>query len=623
MKKYLKNFRSYPLSIQMNITIGFIILATILLLTCFTYFHTLNQTKDNFKQNGLLILQETMDKINSRFRLIENTVEMISNDSRVLDYGNELIETSSDIEVERYLNSCYNFNQFDLHNEGMSYVKNLIDDILLITDKDYLIVRKLHFSSYNILSYLESDWFKLAYENKGKSLWTDHFLNMPSKQLIYSKHNVDPLVNNFMHIRYIFDEKRQRDVGWVAISMNLENLSQLIENIQFGQEGRLYITDKEGTIIASKDRTQILSRLNLTDNDFKHLFNGGTNGNFFESKIEGVPYFIYHTPLAINGWRLVMTLPITEVEASFYQTVATLIAMALTAVIIITIISSMVLHSITNPLKKMLYSIQKTRKGDITKKVDVSGCMEVNELCTEFNYMLDTIQDLLNKIMEEQKALRRSELKTLRSQINPHFLYNTLDSIKWLIYSNDGEKASQLISALSTFFRIGLSGGRDEIKIGDEVEHVRQFLFIQKMRAGDKLNYLIDVDTDVDLDNFMTPKLILQPIVENSILHGINKKECNGIIKLLIKKTEDSILFEITDNGMGMKPSDLEQLKRLITDHSSRITTKNHGLAVWNVNQRIKLAYGQKYGLSFESKYGVGTKVVISIPILNCNETSA
>ncbi|NLM74215.1 MAG: histidine kinase [Clostridiaceae bacterium] len=620
MKKFLRKFRSLPLSIQINITIGVIILVTILVLTCFTYLHTLNQTKNNFKQNGLLILQETMDKINSRFRLIENTVEMISTDSRVLDYASNESGKSNELEAYKYLNSCYNFNSFDLHDEGLSYVKNLIDDILLITDKNYLIVRKLHFSSYNILSYRESEWFKHAYENKGKSVWTDHFLNDSSNQY-YSKQFKDAFVNNFMLIRYIYDEQRHRDAGWVAISMNLENLSQLIENIQFGKEGRLYITDKNGTIIASKDRTQIMARLNLSKEDFNQLFlSGAANGNFFEGKIDGEPYFIYHTPLAINGWKLVLTLPVEEVESSFYQTVTTLIAIALIAVIIITIISSIVLHSITNPLKKMLYSIQKTRKGDITKKIEVSGCLEVNELCTEFNEMLDTIQDLLKRIMEEQKALRKTELKTLRSQINPHFLYNTLDSIKWLIYSNNGEKASELISALSTFFRIGLSGGRDEIKISDEVEHVRQFLFIQKMRAGDKLNYLIDVDPDVDIDNLLTPKLILQPIVENSILHGINKKDANGIIKLVIKKTEDSILFEITDNGMGMKPSDLEQLKKLISDHSNRLTMKNHGLAVWNVNQRIKLAYGPKYGLNFESKYGVGTKVVISIPILLYNE---
>ena len=178
----------------MNITIGFIILITVLLLTAFNYFNTVNQTKESFKSNGLLIIQETMDKVNSRFKQVENTVEMIANDSRILSYGNELVP-HSDLEVLKYLNSCYDFNRFDLHKEGLSYVKNLIDDILLITDRDYLIVRKLHFSSYNIKSHLESEWFQLAYKNKGKNIWTDHFVNLPSRPLISTSEGVDPLLN--------------------------------------------------------------------------------------------------------------------------------------------------------------------------------------------------------------------------------------------------------------------------------------------------------------------------------------------------------------------------------------------------------------------------------------------
>lgn len=623
-KQLMKRFRSYPLNVQINITIGLIILATVLLLTVFTYINTLNQTKQNFKDNGLLILQETMDKINSRLRLVENTMEMISNDSRILDYGNDSSDTKNELEVWKYLNSCYAFNQFDLHREGLSYVKNLIDDILFIsTDRDYLIIRKLHFSSYNILNYMESEWFKKAYENKGKSIWTDHFFNAHSQYLANSKEDLDPILNNFMHIRFIYNEKAHRDVGWVAISMNLENLSQVIENIKFGEKGsgNLYIIDREGKIIACKDRSIILRDLSLDSGIMDQDFFNGLEGNFFEGKINGTNHFIFHTSLAINGWKLVLTLPLSAVEESFYKTVASVVLIAMAASIIITLLSSILLHSILNPLKKMLLSIQETRKGNLSKKVGVTGCAEVSQLCAEFNYMLDTIQDLLEKVMKEQQALRKSELKTLRAQINPHFLYNTLDSIKWLIYSNDNEKASQLISALSTFFRIGLSGGSEEIRISDEVEHVRQFLFIQKMRAGDKLNYLIDMDSDVE--NFMTPKLILQPIVENAILHGINKKGNDGIIKLSIKRNEDSITFEIADNGIGMEPSDVEKLKRQISQSSCGYYPKNRGLALWNVNQRIKLAYGANYGVEIKSKYGVGTKISITIPVLKKEEALA
>ena len=241
--------------------------------------------------------------------------------------------------------------------------------------------------------------------------------------------------------------------------------------------------------------------------------------------------------------------------------------------------------------------------------------MEVKQLSTEFNFMLDKINSLLERIVEEQKVLRKAELKALRAQINPHFLYNTLDSIKWLICSGDGKKASELATSLSTFFRLSLSGGNEEIPIRDEVEHVRHYLFIQKLRCGDNMNYILDIDAEIE--NFKTPKLILQPIVENALFHGLNKKEGAGLIKIVAKrKDEQTIIFEVFDDGLGMSPEELDSLNQRINDPLLQSTAGSHGYAIRNVNQRIKLSYGDKYGIHYKSKYNVGTKVSVTIPVI-------
>lgn len=606
---------SYPLNLQINIVIGVIILITIALISSITYVKTLNQTKENFKETGLLILQETMDKINSRLKLAENTALMISNDSRILNYT-DASNSGSESEISRYLNNCYEFNKYDTHQEGLAYIENLIDDIMFISDKSIIIARRLNFTSYNIRRELSNAWFKRAYEHKGKLIWTDFFYNSSSEQTV--KGNSDELntrLNQFMLIRYIVNEKNSEGLGYVALSINSENLSRLIDNIKFGKGGSLYIINNQGTILACEDRRSIFGSINFTDRVMKQISAGKNSLNFFEGKIGADNFFIFHSPLSINDWKLVVTIPVKELEDSVSSTLLSVSIIGVISFIIITAMSTLVLNNMSHPLKKILLSIKETRNGNLSQKVNVQGCMEVNELSIEFNFMLDKINRLLDTIVDEQKALRKSELKALRAQINPHFLYNTLDSIKWLIFSGDSKKASELTAALSMFFRLGLSGGSEEIPIRDEIEHVRQYLFIQKLRCGDKMNYVLDVHPEIE--NFQSPKLILQPIVENAFIHGLNKKEGDGLIKIVVGMLdEQTLLFEISDNGLGMTPEELECLNHRINNPLLQSTAGNHGYAIRNVNQRIKLSYGDKYGIYYKSKYEVGTKVSVTIPVI-------
>jgi len=606
---------SYPLNLQINIAIGVIILITIFLILTITYVNTFNQTKENFKETGLLILQETMDKINSRLKLAENTAIMISNDSRILNYTYSSNSTS-EAEISRYLNNCLDFNKYDTHEEGLAYIENLIDDIIFISEKSIIITRKLNFTSYNIRRELNNEWFKKAYFNKGRLIWSDYFYNSSSEQLVKSTSSeLNSRLNQFMLIRYIVNEKTSEDVGYIALSINFENLSRLIDNIKVGKAGNLFVIDNKGTILACEDRAQILKTINFDGQTMKKVLSTSSNINFFEGKIDNRNYFIFHAPLSINNWKLVLTIPVKELEESVSSTLFSISIVGVLSFIVITAISTLVLNNMSHPLKEILASIKQTRDGNLSQKVDVQGCMEVKQLSTEFNFMLDKINSLLERIVEEQKVLRKAELKALRAQINPHFLYNTLDSIKWLICSGDGKKASELATSLSTFFRLSLSGGNEEIPIRDEVEHVRHYLFIQKLRCGDNMNYILDIDAEIE--NFKTPKLILQPIVENALFHGLNKKEGAGLIKIVAKrKDEQTIIFEVFDDGLGMSPEELDSLNQRINDPLLQSTAGSHGYAIRNVNQRIKLSYGDKYGIHYKSKYNVGTKVSVTIPVI-------
>jgi two-component system sensor histidine kinase YesM len=222
--------------------------------------------------------------------------------------------------------------------------------------------------------------------------------------------------------------------------------------------------------------------------------------------------------------------------------------------------------------------------------------------------MIGKIRELMNQIVLEQEFKRKSELKALQAQINPHFLYNTLDSIVWMAEGNKLEEVVTMTLALGNLLRASIGKGSELIPIQVEIEHITSYLTIQKMRYKSKLDFQIDVDENIL--HCKTLKLILQPLVENCIYHGIKNKVGTGIIQIIGKRSENQILFKVSDNGVGMEP---EKLKQLL---SKEYNMDDKGVGVTNVNERLQLYFGGQFGLSFTSVMDKGTEVMICIPIL-------
>ena len=268
--------------------------------------------------------------------------------------------------------------------------------------------------------------------------------------------------------------------------------------------------------------------------------------------------------------------------------------------------------SIYAPIKKLHDVTTTITKNDLQTLMTSENVDEITELGMSFNIMIGKIKELLDSKIKEQENLKKAELRALQAQINPHFLYNTLDTIIWMAESKKTDDVVELVGALSKFFRISLSKGMDWITIGEEVERIRSYLIIQKMRYRDILDFKINVDADV-ADNTIL-KLILQPLVENALYHGIKNKRQGGIINVRAKrKDEDEVLIEVEDDGIGFTPEKLAQLRAELEDDSGEIKLEN-GFGIGNVNNRIRLYYGRPYGLSIESEYTTGTRVTLVIP---------
>ncbi len=293
-----------------------------------------------------------------------------------------------------------------------------------------------------------------------------------------------------------------------------------------------------------------------------------------------------------------------------YQRVFLGIVIALIFVLVLTLwMSTVIPRSITRPIRELRTVTDQISKGDLSVRSEVDAGEEVGALSDSFNIMIDKINELMEQMKEEQIHLRKAELEVLQSQINPHFLYNTLDTIIWLAEGGDMKKVVTLVGSLSAFFRTSLNQGREDCTVEEEERHIRSYLEIQQVRYQDILEYEISIPEE--LYSYQLPKITLQPLVENALYHGIKNKRGKGKITVTGERDGAFVRIHIEDNGRGMTPERLEQVQAALRIKNLQ-ESKVYG--VFNVNERIALKYGEEYGVSFTSEDGVGTVATITIP---------
>ncbi|MBW4839896.1 MAG: histidine kinase, partial [Paenibacillaceae bacterium] len=271
---------------------------------------------------------------------------------------------------------------------------------------------------------------------------------------------------------------------------------------------------------------------------------------------------------------------------------------------------------LTRPLKLLKNKMKLAASGFLESKVTPAGNDEVAELGRSYNIMLGKIKALLEQSIREQEEMKKAELRALQAQINPHFLYNTLDSILWMAEAGKNDRVITLVQSLSRLFRISLNRGRDWIPLEKEIEHVHSYLIIQQMRYRDILEYRIEVEPHLLPCSVL--KMTLQPIVENALYHGIKNKRGKGMITVSAQESgERELQLTVRDNGCGMPADKLERLRRDLLNGRLPVETGEEvsgGFGLHNVHQRIKLFYGEPYGVVIDSVDGEGTTVTISIP---------
>lgn len=396
--------------------------------------------------------------------------------------------------------------------------------------------------------------------------------------------------------------------GVLLIDMSFSGLEQICRNTDLPGGGYFYIMDRNGEMIYHPDQQLIYAGI-ADANPLEGLL---LKDGIHHTKIDGVPHQVMIKTVGYTGWKLVSLVPSKNLAGDIDQLRWFGIALLVFVIFLLAFVNLHLSEHISGPLSRLNQAVNALEAGKEDVEFQQEGCIEVQHLAHSIRSMVSTLRHLMDDIIEQEENKRRLEMEVLQSQINPHFLYNTLDSVIWLTENERYEDATRMVASLGKLFRISLSRGKIMIPLKDELEHARHYCTIQAIRYKDKFETRITAEPDTE--NLYTLKLIIQPILENAIYHGMAAVDEDGLITVHAWRDENNLYIDVQDNGLGIPQ---ETLDILLDERQPLQRSRGSGIGVRNIHRRIQLVFGPEYGLEFFSEPDEGTLVRIHLPILD------
>ncbi|WP_258525746.1 sensor histidine kinase [Paenibacillus sp. YN15] len=418
----------------------------------------------------------------------------------------------------------------------------------------------------------------------------------------------------------------------MLLDVNFRAIDDMCRRVALGKKGYIYITDPDGNLIYHPEQQLIYLGLKEEPNAAEVM--NYSYGSFYDRQ-SGERRLVHVKTVKNIGWKIVGVAYMDELVTSARE-ISTFMVWFLVVVILFVVgVSAYMSAVVSKPIKQLGQSMKSVERGDFDSVIAVAGTREVEQLSQRYNLMLGRIRELMRENEREQEAKRKSELEVLQAQINPHFLYNTLNSVVRLAEGGRNSEVVTMITSLSRLFRISLSKGKNMIPLQDELEHIRHYLIIQNIRFKNKFRFTIEAEEAVL--SCLTLKLILQPLVENSIQHGIEMMQDEGEIRVAAGIADDKLLITVTDNGLGMpeevlahildrdrekawgrdQEKEASEARGSLNASVSARKSSGSGVGVRNVHERIRLTFGEPYGLEFASRLEEGTTVKVWLPLLS------
>jgi len=407
-------------------------------------------------------------------------------------------------------------------------------------------------------------------------------------------------------------ENRTSQTGVLLVDMDFSSISRMMKQINEVSNGQYYyLCDNNGQIIYHPRQIQISDGICKENSLVAASYKDGV----YDEEFEGVQRKVIVNTVSYTGWKLVGVIPYSLFSHEMINIRYFIGMVILLMAMMLIIINRVVTQRISRPILKLNHSVMEYEAGK-KPEIYIGGSSEIRHLGYSIQSSYEKSEELMQEIVWEQNERRKSELDALQSQINPHFLYNALDSITWMIEGERNDEAAFMISQLAKLFRISLSQGHTIISVRDELQHAKSYMNIQRIRYKDAFSVTFDVAPE--LEEYCAVKLTLQPILENSINYGVDPMDDCGEIFIRVKKEEDLLVLSVEDNGIGMSE---EEVSLLLTD-SNRKRKHGSGVGLVNINNRLQILFGKEYGLFIESEPDEGTRVSIRIPAIPYTENN-
>ncbi|MDQ0897796.1 MULTISPECIES: sensor histidine kinase [unclassified Paenibacillus] len=590
VRNRIKHFFRFK-SIQSTIAVAFscLIVVTIMVIAWMSYHLSTDAVKKNSRDYTYQLMGQVSSNMDSYINYMDNISRMVLSNYDIKEYllkqvylgaiGKEDLKQKISFQLNSVLNT-----------------RKDISSILIFGTNGEIIPYNENIKLNPKVDPTEQSWYKKAIEAQGKVV-------------ISSSHVQNMILNEYNSVislsRELSSDVGDEKLGVLLVDLNYSVINDICNKIKLGNRGYVFIVDAQGNIvyhpeqqmINNNQKIELISQVMRTPGS-SFVTSEGRNSRMYTIKTS-----------QSTGWKIVGVNYVDELVSNKHELRTYTFFGGIGFLIIAVLLSIILSLRISKPIKHLESSMKEVEKGNFDIQVDIQSSNEIGHLSNRFNRMTIEIKELMLQNIKEQELKRKSELQVLQAQINPHFLYNTLDSIIWMAETGKSKEVILMTASLAKLFRLSISKGQEFISIFNEIEHIKNYLTIQKMRYKSKLDFEINVDKSI-LSNKLI-KIILQPLVENAIYHGVRNNAGKGYIQITGIRKGNRILLQVIDNGIGMSPEEIHKMYQ-----KDRTSEKGSGIGVQNVNQRIKLHFGDPFGLHFESELGRGTTVNIWLPVI-------
>jgi two-component system sensor histidine kinase YesM len=588
IQKIIKYFKNASIKYIISIAFTGIAVIGMLIVSGALYFRFINSTEDIIAENN----KSMLDQVNLNLDNYLHNMMRISDTTyydviKKKDLANESIDKEMDL--------LYGAN------------KDSITSICVFSNDGEVVAASPLGKLKSSVDPRVNDWFYTALSRKENL----HFSTPHVQNIFIDPDNKYHWVVSLSRAVELTNNKRTTS-GVLLVDINFSGIEQICKNASLGQSAYVYLIDRDGEIIYHPRQQLIYSNLIEENNKIAAAYEEGNH----EENFQGEERLVTVKTVGYTGWKIVGVTPMKDITSDYSQMSIFAIFIISFGICVLVFLNMLVSSRIANPIRSLEKSVKELESGVKDVEISISGSYETKHLGKAIRSMVNQMHSLMDNIISEQESKRKSELNALQAQINPHFLYNTLDSIIWMIENENYDGAIIMVTALARLFRISLSRGKNIITVKDEIEHARNYLTIQNIRYKNKFTYNIEVDEDtLDLASI---KLIIQPIIENAIYHGMEFMSGDGeiLVKSYIK--EGDLFIDVVDNGLGMPQEVADAL--LTIKSKSENEKKSSGIGLKNVHERIQLYYGKGYGLKIFSEPDEGTTISIHMPCVDYSE---